>query len=294
MSKQTKYSKYTVLGVQVDRLSLSQALEEITQLAKSGPARYIVKPYVEHLDRASRQLAYRRLLNQAYLSLPDGVSLNWAVYFTRQTGRHWWDVITSLTKIFTRPTELHLSLPNYSWGTNFTWSLLESCAKKGLSVFLVGSPKGSDIAYTSRFLKAHIKQLSISGTMAGKDSTTGTFSSEMEQQLMAKLRQARADIILVGIGVPRQEQVIAKLAAQLPHGVLIGEGGTFDFDRFGGTIKKAPLQLQARGLEWLWRLIKEPHRLRRQLAIPRFIWKVYRHGNSATNGRAGRSKSQIR
>jgi N-acetylglucosaminyldiphosphoundecaprenol N-acetyl-beta-D-mannosaminyltransferase len=69
---------------------------------------------------------------------------------------------------------------------------------------------------------------------------------------------------------------MARLAGRLEHGVLIGEGGSFDFRELGGRIRRAPPGLRRVGLEWLWRLGREPRRLRRQLAIPRFVVAVHR------------------
>jgi N-acetylglucosaminyldiphosphoundecaprenol N-acetyl-beta-D-mannosaminyltransferase len=98
----------------------------------------------------------------------------------------------------------------------------------------------------------------------------------VEAELVTDLHATRPDLILVGMGFPLQEELMAKLAPQLSHGVLIGEGGTFDYDSFGGVRTRAPRWVQTIGLEWLWRLATEPSRWRRQLAIPRFIWTVYR------------------
>jgi N-acetylglucosaminyldiphosphoundecaprenol N-acetyl-beta-D-mannosaminyltransferase len=100
----------------------------------------------------------------------------------------------------------------------------------------------------------------------------------VEEELLQDIKSADPDIILVGMGFPLQEKLISKLAGKLEHGVLIGEGGTFDYRSFGGRQAKAPKLLQRIGLEWLWRLALQPKRLRRQLAIPRFLWRLYRQG----------------
>ncbi len=71
---------------------------------------------------------------------------------------------------------------------------------------------------------------------------------------------------------------MARLQEKLTHGVMIGEGGTFDYQQFGGKLPKAPGWVQKINLEWLWRLIRQPWRLKRQLAIPRFMWRVYQEG----------------
>ena len=73
---------------------------------------------------------------------------------------------------------------------------------------------------------------------------------------------------------------MARLAPRLEHGVLIGEGGSFDFRELGGGIRRAPAPVRRLGLEWLWRLLREPSRLRRQLAIPQFVVLVQRRARA--------------
>ena len=69
---------------------------------------------------------------------------------------------------------------------------------------------------------------------------------------------------------------MARLVRRLDHGVLIGAGGSFDFREMGGAIRRAPAPVRRAGLDWLWRLLREPWRLRRQLAIPQFVLRVQR------------------
>jgi N-acetylglucosaminyldiphosphoundecaprenol N-acetyl-beta-D-mannosaminyltransferase len=277
MSLQNSFPKYSVLGIEIDRIGISQALDQIESYLQDNQrsAGYIVKPYVEFMVKASKDTKLKKILNDAYLCLPDGVSLNWAVYFLNKTNRHWWNVISSLSKIIFKPLELHLSLPNHAWATNFTWSLLETCAKKNFSVYLVGSPKKSHIKHTANFLTSHIPNLKIVGLHRGKDVSGTPFSDKLEKSLLSDLKNKKPDIILVGLGFPRQEKLIANLSKKLTHGLLIGEGGTFDFHNFGGRLPKAPIFMQAHGLEWAWRLLIEPKRLRRQLSIPKFVWQIY-------------------
>ena len=278
MSRQNNFPKLKILNIEVDNLSISQAIDHLIERLDSpaSGSNYIVKPHIEHVEAARRDARIAGVLNNAYLALPDGVSLNWAAYFQQKTQKRWWDVITSGFKIVFKPLEFHLILPNHSWGTNFSWSLLEACARAKRTVFLVGSPQHSSIEDTARYLQAKIPGLQVVGIFPGRDPQTGEFSPRLQAKLLTELRRLRPDITLVGLGFPRQELVIAELAQQLDHGFLIGEGGTFDYALFGGRIKKAPVFMQARGLEWLWRLLRQPRRLRRQLAIPRFIWHVYR------------------
>lgn len=276
MSLQTKYPKESILGIELDNVSLYQAINEITRLAKTKQSHYIVKPYVEFFDKTNHTAQIKKIMNSAYLCLPDGVSLNWAAYYKNKTKKRRRDVLTSLLKIIFSPDELHKALPNHSWGTDFTWKLLEHAKQNKLTVFLVGSPKKSSITSTKSFLQKHIPGLEIVGTFNGRDGRVGYFTDAMEVDLGKQIATLRPDIILLGLGFPVQEKVISRLARNQTHGIFIGEGGTFDFKSFGGTLPKAPVFMQRVGLEWLWRLFVEPHRLKRQLAIPKFIAGVYR------------------
>jgi N-acetylglucosaminyldiphosphoundecaprenol N-acetyl-beta-D-mannosaminyltransferase len=285
MSKPHDHRQYKVLGVSLDALTIAEAVATIT--ARAGdpkqPACYVVKPYVEFLDRVGSTERSRQLLNGAWLRLPDGVSTQWAATYLHSGRRHWWRAFGLLTAIVLRPTAISRQLPQKFGGTAFTWQLLEACARQNLRVYLVGSPNTTEISTVAATVQRQLPELAVVGTwpgrlgeLSGADLRRVLPDHPVEQELADDLRQKQPDIVLVGMGFPLQEELIAKLAPQLPHGVLIGEGGTFDYAQFGGRRPKAPAWLQRIGLEWLWRLLLEPSRVRRQLAIPRFIWQVYR------------------
>ncbi|HSH31384.1 MAG TPA: WecB/TagA/CpsF family glycosyltransferase, partial [Candidatus Saccharimonadales bacterium] len=274
MSQQTEFKKYHLLGVEIDAVTMPQAIDYIASLAadSEAPAGYITKPYVEFLDLAYRNQPVAALLNGSRLTIPDGVALNWAAYYLYGGPCTIWRWLYTLAQIVLSPAAIRRILPERAAGTNFTWPLLERCQIDKLTVFLIGSPQGHGIDQTAAVIQARLPDLSIVGHFSGR------FSPTAEEALVAKLRSCQPDVIMVGMGFPRQEQLMARLARQLPHGVLIGEGGTFDYRSFGGNRPKAPRPLQIVGLEWLWRLLLEPQRIRRQLAIPRFIWRVWREG----------------
>jgi N-acetylglucosaminyldiphosphoundecaprenol N-acetyl-beta-D-mannosaminyltransferase len=271
MSRQTTFPKYDLLGVEVDALTIAQSIDYVVAAAKNPTAScYVVKPYVEFLDTAANDQSIRVLLNDAQLCLPDGIALVWAAHY-KYAGRHTWPrLISTLIAIATRPRSIYSPLPARFGGTDFTWPLLERAAAEGLSVFLIGSPKHNSIEQTARYLAKHINGLRIAGTF------TGRFDEAGRAQLMDILGSSKPNIILVGTGFPRQERFMAAASAELQNGVFIGEGGTFDYQSFGGRTRKAPLWMQKLGLEWLWRLILEPGRIGRQLAIPRFVRRIYR------------------
>ncbi|MBW3537994.1 WecB/TagA/CpsF family glycosyltransferase [Candidatus Parcubacteria bacterium] len=287
MSQQTKFKKYRLLGVEVDAATTAQAIDYIAAVAANpqSPACYVTKPYVEFLDQAYADREIRQLLNQSELSMADGVALSWAAYYLYGGAHNVGRLFYTLAQIVLQPDALRKILPERAAGTNFTWPLLERCQSQRLSVFLIGSPKHNAITYTAAAIKRRLPDLQIVGTAAGEVAgqqhaqlQTALRTGHPERELAETLMLAKPDVILVGMGFPLQEQLMARLVQHLPHGVLIGEGGTFDYRSFGGQRPKAPRLMQATGLEWLWRLMLEPRRLRRQLAIPRFIWRVWREG----------------
>jgi N-acetylglucosaminyldiphosphoundecaprenol N-acetyl-beta-D-mannosaminyltransferase len=262
-----------ILGVPVDALTVAQAVDLVAARAadRTSAACYATKPYVEFLDRAAVDPEVRDLLRGAEWNLPDGVALQWAAaYLDGRPGIA--RLIGLLAAIVVRPRAVTRVLPERFAGVSFTLPLLERCAREGLGVHLVGSPKAQSIEATARHLRERIPGLVVTGTSPGR------FDDTAQDVLTVRLRAERPDVVLVGMGFPRQEQVMAHLSTSLEHGVLIGEGGTFDFTEFGGATRRAPSQLRRAGLEWLWRLWLEPSRWRRQLAIPRFVVRVWRAG----------------
>jgi len=209
------------------------------------------------------------VLNSAWLSLADGVALQWAAAYQAgpPSARR---LASTLAAIVARPESITAVLPERAAGATFTWRLLEAARDARLTVFLVGSPKRQSITATASHLSRAIPGLSIVGTAPGRGDQL------LPERLTETVKRSGADLVLVGLGFPRQELLMAELCRSLDHGVLVGEGGTFDYREFGGTIARAPAAVRRSGLEWLWRLGREPARLRRQLAIPRFIGRVHR------------------
>ena len=280
MSKQSVYDKVGILGVDIDVLSSQEAIDYICKLAanRREPAGYIVKPYVEFLVAATRKPELQDLLNGAQLAIADGIAVVWAAHFLYAGARSAWRFWHTLSQIVISPRDLNWPIPDRAAGTNFTWPLLESVTAQHLRVFIIGKESQAQIAQVATTITQKIPDISIVGALCGRDKTSkyGEVSSEWLDQTTSLISDSRADLILVGMGFPLQEQVACHLASKLAHGICIGEGGTFDYESFGGSRPKAPARIQNIGLEWLWRLMKEPQRLRRQLAIPRFLYLIWR------------------
>ncbi len=106
--------------------------------------------------------------------------------------------------------------------------------------------------------------------MAG--TRNGFFTSEDEPKIVQTIRESGAGLLFVGLGSPRQEMWLARNLQATGCGAAIGVGGSFDV--LSGRVPRAPQMWRRLGLEWLYRLIREPHRFRRQLALPYFVWLV--------------------
>ena len=270
MSK-PNYPVVKILGVEIDKVSMSNAASDIVEYAISNQsAVYVSKPYVEFLDLASSHPDIQDLLNNSFLTLPDSIALQWAALYLNNGKRSFFNLIKTLVQIVLSPQKLHTVIPERFAGVDFCWLMLETAAAQNASIYLIGHPQGGSIANTATSIQKRLPTLRIKGTFDGYEVNT------MEDTLLAELTSMQPNIILVGIGFPRQERLMARLAPKLKSGVLIGEGGTFDYESFGGKAKRAPYWMRKIGLEWFWRLLLQPMRIRRQLAIPRFIWKVYR------------------
>jgi exopolysaccharide biosynthesis WecB/TagA/CpsF family protein len=270
-SEPSPASRLRVLGVPVDPFTVSDAVTRITERAADpgSPPAYVLKPYVEFFGRRATP-AVRTIFEGAWLSLADGVAVQWAAAYERRSRHRPVDLLLSLAAIVLRPRSVSTVVPERVAGVSLTLALLDRCRERGLGVFLVGSPKHSPITHTASHLERALPGLRVLGTAPGR------VDPESDAELIGELRRCRPDLVLVGLGFPLQELLMARLAPQLDHGILVGEGGSFDFRELGGGIRRAPGPLRRLGLEWLWRLLREPSRLRRQLAIPQFVLAVQR------------------
>ncbi len=278
------FKQLPVMGVSFDVATVAEANAYIcTQAADpTSTSFYVVKPYSEFIERAIRDPKILTYLSGARLRLADGMAICWASVYLYGGGHHWWRIISTGANLIFHPTSAYQFLPEKFAGANATWDLLKRAEDHHLRVFLIGSPRHNDIAKTAKAILNELPQITIAGTASGE--IEGLMGLELLAALEAglevdtlaeQIELARADLILVGMGFPQQEAVMARLEVRLNHGVMVGEGGTFDYRSFGGRQPKAPKWMQSIGLEWLWRLIIDPRRIVRQLAIPRFIWQVW-------------------
>ncbi len=238
-----------VLGVRVDRVTQQEALAKIEELiAARGaapadarpPCRQVVTVNTEFVMAAQKDEPFRAAINEAALVVPDGMGVVWA---TRYLGR---------------------PAPERVTGTDMLPALAERCAARGYRLYLLGAAPGV-VEEAAERLRQRFPGLQIAGTYAGSPAPAE------EDAIIERLAEARADVLCVAYGAPAQELWIRRNLARLPAAVAMGVGGAYDF--ISGRKPRAPRAMQRLGLEWLYRLYREPWRWRRMLALPRF-WLV--------------------
>jgi N-acetylglucosaminyldiphosphoundecaprenol N-acetyl-beta-D-mannosaminyltransferase len=150
-------------------------------------------------------------------------------------------------------------------GVDFTWEMLDAIDRAGLSVYLLGGTVDESRG-AAKSIAERLPGLSISGARPGYLKQT--------DDAVGDINGARPDVLLVAMGFPRQERWIAENLPRLEVKVAIAEGGSLTF--ISGAVGRAPRWMRRSGLEWLYRLLRQPSRLRRQLALPLFVWLVFR------------------
>lgn len=226
--------KVNTLGVKIDDISLDQAIYIVETWLKKGGKRYIVTPNPEFIVRAQNDQEFMEILNKANLAIPDGVGLKLA------------------------------GVKNRIAGVDLMEKLCEIASQKGLSVGLLGG-KDNVAKLTAQKLAEKYPSLKISfAEDGGEVDEQGDLSSSSGRKKM--------DILFVAFGPPKQEKWIAKNLKNIPVKVAMGVGGAFDF--LSGKIPRAPERIRNLGLEWLFRLTVEPWRIKRQLALVKFVWLV--------------------
>lgn len=223
-------------GVRVDDVTAEETLAAIQAFIESGTAHQLATVNPEFIMRARHDHAFRRVINHSDLALPDGAGL---LIMGTLTGR----------KIRQRVT-----------GADLTLMLAERATKEGWKIFLLGAAEGVAQAAADK-LTAMYPGLNIVGTSAGSPGAD-------DRTIVSQIKHANPDILLVAYGAPKQDLWISRHQGELGIPLAMGVGGTFDF--IAGTVKRAPGWMRKVGLEWLWRLMQEPWRWRRMLALPKF------------------------
>lgn len=245
--KMGKEKRIRILDVPVDLVSTQEAMEMFIALMKSPECSLIVTPNSEIIVSATKDAELKRLIESADLILPDGIGL---VYASRIMGKPLKERVT---------------------GIDFMESILMELEKTGKSIFFLGSKPGADgepsiVEVATKKMQEKYPQLKIAGTHHGY------FQLSDEENLVSLINDSGADFLCVALGSPKQEQFISRHQSRLNVQGAIGVGGSLDV--WAGALKRAPEFYRNHGLEWLYRLIQQPSRYRRMMALPLFMVKV--------------------
>lgn len=241
MTARRNAASRTFLGVRVHSVDGAEALALLDAFVQEGGPHHVVTVNPEFVMEAQRLPEFRSILNNAHLALPDGVGLLLA---GRIQG---------------------VPLKERVTGVDTVVGAAALAARKGYRLFLLGAAPGVAEETARRLLQAN-PGLDIAGTYAGSPAP------EEEDEIVARIAAAAPDMLFVAYGAPKQDIWIARNLHRLNVPIAMGVGGAFDF--IAGRAKRAPRWVQRAGLEWLHRLVREPWRWRRMLALPRFLIRV--------------------
>lgn len=231
-----------ILGVKIDKISAEYALRKAEQMVRTPGVSAIFTPNPEIVMAAYEDPEFKDILNSADMCTPDGIGV---VYAAKMVGT---------------------PVPERVAGFDLVCGLLDSLRKTGEGVFLFGAKPGVAEAARDKLCEEYIG-LNISGTH------NGYFSDEDNDEIIKEINDSGAKLLLVCLGAPKQEKWIYENKNRLTNVTLcMGVGGALDV--FAGVAKRAPEIFIKCNLEWLYRFCKNPSRLSRFAALPRFILTV--------------------
>mgnify|MGYP003590556378 CR=1 FL=1 len=234
-------STVTVLDIPIAAITMKQAVAAVEDFITAKKTHLIATANAEMIMMAQQDGELASILKQADLVVPDGAGVVWA---SRYLGH---------------------PVPERVAGYDLSQQLLQQAAQKGYRVYFFGAAPG--IAVQAQAVAvARYPGLHIVGVR------DGYFSVQEEDEIIAEIKASQSDILLVALGVPKQEKWLAKNLHRLATPVAMGVGGTFDV--MAGVVERAPLWMQQASLEWLYRLLQQPQRFLRMLALPQFVLRV--------------------
>lgn len=238
MSYTIRMKSVHIFGVRVDDVTMDEAIDHVEKWIKGSGKHYVVTPNVEFIMKAQDDPKFLQTLNNSDLAIPDSAHLSWAL------------------------KNQHLSVVT---GTDLMDKLCKEAVRLGWSVGLIGGGQGVATKVASKYPGLKVV-LAESGGVVEEDGT----------ELTHPALNQKMDLLFVAFGQGKQEKWIVRHLGHLPVKVAIGVGGAFDY--LSGSVPRAPLWMRNLGLEWLFRLVTQPWRIKRYPALVRFILRCYFSG----------------
>lgn len=239
----------SVFGVKVSKWGMKDTVNYLSRVVSAGIPHHVITANPIMMMAAIERAEYKKMMQTAELIVPDGTGLVWAA----QKGGH--------------PVAERVP------GFDLLHELMRRGEDEGWKVYLLGSTpeviKDTALRLTERYPGT---------TIAGYRD--GFFGADQDEEVIRDIVSLKPDLLFVARGADTQEPWIAKYKKELGVPVMMGVGGSFDI--ISGRMKRAPKLFQNLRLEWLYRLLKQPTRLRRMLALPKFVIRVMREGENLT------------
>ncbi len=226
-----------IQGVGFDSLTKAEAVEKAFSLIEERRAAYVVTPNPEIVMLCNKNAEMMQAVRKADLVIPDGIGVIYGA------------------KILSRPLKERIP------GIELATEIISRLPEKNMSLFLFGAKPGvADKA--AEELKKTYPGLNVCGT------ENGYFSDDAP--IIEKINSAAPDLLLVCLGAPKQEKWMLANTGKLNVGLMMGLGGSLDV--FAGVVQRSPESWNRLGLEWLYRLIKQPSRIKRMIKLPLFLF----------------------
>lgn len=225
-------SRLRFMNIEVDNITMDEALQSIEELIVEKKFSYVVTPNVDHIIQIENDSEFKIIYQNADLILTDGKPLIW------------------ISKFYKSPIIEKIS------GSDLFPLLCECAAKKGYKMFFLGAAEGVAEMAARNLTREH-PGLDVVGTYS---PPYGFENNDDEiKNIISLVTSAKPDILIVCLGAPKQEKFIYKYRNELSVPVSLGLGASLDFA--AGNIKRAPRWMSEHGLEWLFRIMQDPKRL---------------------------------
>jgi len=226
------------MNIEIDNLTMQEALQAIEQLIQENKSAYVVTPNVDHIVQLETNKEFQDVYANASLILTDGKPLLW------------------IAKWYGTPIKEKIS------GSDLFPLLCDMASKKGYTMYFLGAAKGV-AAKAARNLAKRMKRLNVVGTYSPPYGFEKNIV-EMEK-IKSKIKEVKPDILVVGLGSPKQEIFMYHHCKELGVPISFGFGASFDFE--AGNLKRAPRWMAEHGLEWLFRITQDPKRMAKRYLI---------------------------
>lgn len=246
-------TRMRLMNTEIDNLTMDETLDAIDSLIKEDNCSYVVTPNVDHIVQLEKDEELKRVYENASLILTDGKPLIW------------------ISNWYKTPIKEKIS------GSDLFPRVCELAAKKGYTMYLLGAAEGvADKA--AKNLMDKYKGMNIVGTYS---PPFGFEKDKVElKKIERQIQEVHPDILIVGLGCPKQEKYMYHHCKELDVPISFGLGASIDFE--AGNIKRAPRWMSEHGLEWLYRITQDPKRLAKRYLVDDMkiisIARKYRRG----------------